>query len=100
LTPTSSCGRLYHTNSWSPKGANLGFYSNADLDATLDKGGSSHRPRPSARRSMPKAQRIIVQDAAHVLLYYPNDLAAAAGRDQGAWLMPGRPGDAPAGDQG
>ncbi|WP_026869768.1 ABC transporter substrate-binding protein [Inquilinus limosus] len=79
---------LYHTDSWSPKSANLGFYSNAELDEILNKAGSS--TDETERKSLyAKAQRIIVQDAVHVLLYYPNDLAAARAEVKGAWLMPG-----------
>lgn len=79
---------LYYTDSWSPKSANLGFYSNPELDKLLDEGGSS---TDDAKRkdAYAKAQRIIVQDAAHVLLYYPNDLAAARADVKAAWLQPG-----------
>ncbi|WP_225772819.1 ABC transporter substrate-binding protein [Inquilinus sp. Marseille-Q2685] len=79
---------LYHTDSWSPKGANLGFYSNAELDEILNKAGSS-TDEAERKTLYAKAQRLIVQDAAHVLLYYPNDLAAARAEVKGAWLQPG-----------
>ena len=79
---------LYHTDSWSPKSANLGFYSNAELDEILNKAGSS--TDDAERKTLyAKAQRIIVQDAAHVLLYYPNDLAAARADVKNLWLQPG-----------
>ena len=81
-------GPLYRTKSWSPAGANLGFYSNPKLDVLLDK--ASAELDVSRRRDMYRqAQQIINDDAPHVLLYYSKDLAAESSRVAGVWIFPG-----------
>jgi glutathione transport system substrate-binding protein len=79
---------LYDTASWSPGGANLGFYSNPKLDGILDQGSST---LDSDKRATlyAEAQRIVVEDAPHVLLYVPKDLVALRNDVKGVWLVPG-----------
>lgn len=79
---------LYATSSFSPASANLGFYSNPKVDALLTQGSAE---TDSAKRKViyAQAQRLIMQDAAHVLLYYPNDIAAVRSNVKGVWIFPG-----------
>ncbi len=79
---------LYATASFSPASANLGFYSNAKVDALLAQGS---RETDSAKRKTiyAQAQRLIAADAAHVLLYYPTDIAAVRSTVKGVWIFPG-----------
>lgn len=79
---------LYATSSFSPASANLGFYSNPKVDSLLAQGSAE---TDSAKRKViyAQAQRIIMQDAAHVLLYYPTDIAAVRSNVKGVWIFPG-----------
>jgi glutathione transport system substrate-binding protein len=81
---------LYRTRSWSPAGANLGFYSNPHLDALLDRAAGE---LDTAKRAelYAQAQQIISDDAPQVLLYYSRDLAAVhrASRVERLRLLPG-----------
>lgn len=79
---------LYATASASPAGANLGFYSNPKVDALLAQ-GSSETDSAKRKAIYAQAQRLISQDAAHVLLYYPNDIAAVRSDVKGVWIFPG-----------
>ncbi len=79
---------LYATSSASPAGANLGFYSNPKLDALLTQ-GSAETDTAKRKTIYAQAQRIISQDAAHVLLYYPSDIAAVRSTVKGVWIFPG-----------
>lgn len=79
---------LYATTSAPPGGANLGFYSNPELDGLIDKAGQS-ADAEERRALYAKAQRIIVTEAPHVLLYYPKDLAAFSATIKGLWVLPG-----------
>jgi glutathione transport system substrate-binding protein len=88
LDPESQLGSLYRTQSWSPAGANLGFYSNAKLDGLLDQAGAELNA--GKRRALySEAQQIISDDAPHVLLYYARDLAAQRRGLKDFWLFPG-----------
>jgi glutathione transport system substrate-binding protein len=79
---------LYATASAPPGGANLGFYSNPDLDALIQQAGAS--ADPAERRTLyARAQRIIQTDAPDVLLYYPKDLVGVASSVKGLWVIPG-----------
>jgi glutathione transport system substrate-binding protein len=88
LDPEAQLGPLYRTQSWSPKGANLGFYSNPKLDRLLDHAASE---LDTTRRNQlySEAQQMISDDAPHVLLYYARDLAARRNRLKEFWLFPG-----------
>jgi glutathione transport system substrate-binding protein len=81
-------GPLYRTKSWSPAGANLGFYSNPKLDSLLDQAAAQLDP---AKQYMlySKAQQSISDDAPHVLLFYAMDLAAIRRDVSDLWLFPG-----------
>ncbi len=79
---------LYSTAAWAPAGANLGFYSNPDLDKLLDQAGST-TDAPTRQKLYAQAQRIIVNDAPQVLLYIPSDLTAVRANLSGIWLIPG-----------
>ena len=73
--PDYQLSPLYRTNTWSPGGANLGFYSNPALDALLTRAAAEMDP--AKRKALyAQAQQIISDDAPHVLLYYTRDIAA------------------------
>ncbi len=81
-------GPLYRTKSWSPAGANLGFYSNSQLDAILN--AAARELNVTRRKHLyTEAQQIISRDAPHVLLYYATDLAAERATLEGPWIFPG-----------
>ncbi len=88
LDPERQLGPLYRTESWSPGGANLGFYSNHKLDLLLDQAAAE---LDASRRNglYSEAQTIISRDAPHVLLYYARDVAARRRQQKGFWLFPG-----------
>ena len=73
--PDYQLGPLYRSDQWSPGGANLGFYSNPQLDVLLESaaGELNVEKRKELYR---QAQQIISDDAPHVLLYYARDVAA------------------------
>ena len=78
---------LYHTESWSPYSANLGFYSNERVDELIDFAGST-TDEEARLAAYSEAQRIIADEAAHVLLYYPKSLAAKQANIDGIWMRP------------
>ncbi len=78
---------LYHTDSWAPAGANLGFYSNERLDELLDIGASTTDVAVRLE-AYAEAQRILLEDAPHVWLHYPQALAALRTEIGGVWLSP------------
>lgn len=88
IDPDLQLRPLYATASWSPKGPNLGFYSNSGLDALLDKAGST-LDAEQRRLMYAQAQDTIEADAPHVLLYVSRDLAAVRSDVQGVWFVPG-----------
>jgi len=81
-------GPLYRTRSWSPAGANLGFYTNPHLDSVLDRAAADLDPI-TQQALYNEAQQIIVDDAPHVLLFYAMDLAAMRHDLTDLWLFPG-----------
>lgn len=88
LDPEAQLGPLYRTQSWSPAGANLGFYSNNKLDGLLDE-AAAELDTSRRNRLYSQAQQIISDDAPHVLLYYSRDLAARRSSVKDFWLFPG-----------
>jgi len=79
---------LYHSSSFSPGGANLGFYKNDEFDAMLDEAAGI--VDEAARNEIYKeAQAVINQDAPHVLLYVNQDLYATRQGVSGVWMVPG-----------
>jgi len=81
-------GPLYRTRSWSPAGANLGFYSNPHLDTLLDSAAADLHPI-TQQATYKQAQQIISDDAPHVILFYAMDLAALRRDISDLWLFPG-----------
>ncbi len=88
LDPEFQLGPLYRTQSWSPAGANLGFYSNEKVDRLLDE-AEAELDASKRRRLYSEAQRSISKDAPHVLLYYARDLAAERSQLKDFWVFPG-----------
>lgn len=78
---------LFHTRSWAPAGANLGFYSNPRVDDLLDRAAAtvSSQDRLSLYAEV---QRILREEAPHVSLYYVNNLAGVRDRVEGVWVQP------------
>jgi len=77
---------LFHTDSFAPAGANLGFYSNEKVDSLLDE--ASKTVDPEERLELySEAQRIIQNEGAHVSLYYANSLAGMNKEIENVWLM-------------
>lgn len=79
---------LYATQSWAPKSANLGFYSNKTLDGILQQAAAT---TDSAQRIKlyDQAQTIINQDAPMVILYYGTAVAAKRANIGNIGLNPG-----------
>ena len=88
IDPDLQMRPLYATASWSPKGPNLGFYSNPALDALLDRAGTMMDPE-QRRPLYVQAQSIVEQEAPHVLTHVSNDLVALRADVQGVWMVPG-----------
>lgn len=85
--PDGQLRPLYHSDSWAPDGANLGFYENERLDELLDT-GASVTDIDTRLELYAEAQRILLEDAPHVWLYYPQALAAVRSDVDGIWLSP------------
>ena len=66
---------LFHTKKFAPAGANLGFYSNEKVDQLLDKAARTV-DNDEREKLYFQAQRIIQEEAAHVSLFYANNLLA------------------------
>ncbi len=79
---------LYSTANWSPKGPNLGFYSNPQLDTLLDRAGSLTDPAQRAPLYA-QAQKTIEDEAPQVLLLTRKDLVAVRADISGVWMVPG-----------
>ncbi len=88
IDPDLQLRPLYGTANWSPKGPNLGFYSNPTLDQMLDKAGGVSDPE-QRRPLYAEAQKLIETDAPHVLLYVSRDLVALRSDVAGVWMVPG-----------
>jgi glutathione transport system substrate-binding protein len=88
--PDYQLSPLYRTDTWSPGGANLGFYSNARLDALLIR-AAAEMDADKRKAMYVQAQQMIEDDAPHVLLYYTRDVAAAhvGGVREAVRLLPG-----------
>jgi glutathione transport system substrate-binding protein len=88
--PDFQLSPLYRTDTWSPQGANLGFYSNPRLDALLTR-AAAEMDAQKRRALYRQAQQIIDDDAPHVLLYYTRDVAAehVGGVGEAVHLLPG-----------
>jgi len=79
---------LYHSASASPTGANLGFFNDSTLDGLVDKAASTLDEK--ARNDIyVEAQKLINDQAPHVLLYTTQDLYATRANVKGVWLVPG-----------
>lgn len=77
---------LFHTDSFVPASANLGFYSNPEVDKLLDQAANTV-DQSKRKEFYSKAQRIIQNDAAHVSLYYANSLAGLNNKVANVWLL-------------
>ncbi|MFB9951724.1 ABC transporter substrate-binding protein [Rhizobium puerariae] len=79
---------LYYSKSASPAGANLGFFNDPNLDALIDKAASTLDEK--ARNAIyVDAQKLVNDEAPHVLLYTKQDLFATRAGVKGAWVIPG-----------
>ncbi|WP_437887340.1 ABC transporter substrate-binding protein [Phytobacter sp. V91] len=79
---------LYHSQSAAPVGANLGFYKNQVVDELLDKASSTMDDKERIADYV-QAQKVIMQDAPHVMLYFQNDLYATRSGIKGVRMEPG-----------
>ncbi|MFS2225812.1 ABC transporter substrate-binding protein [Pantoea sp. B65] len=79
---------LYHSQSFAPGGANLGFFSDKKVDDLIDSAAST--PDESARNALyVEAQEAINQAAPQVLLYFQDDLWATRKNITGVLMQPG-----------
>ena len=79
---------LYHTTTWAPGGANLGFFSDPALDRLIDQ-GASELDEARAKTIYAQAQKLVNEEAPHVLLYYTRDLLATSAKISRIWMQPG-----------
>lgn len=79
---------LYYSQSAAPAGANLGFYKNAELDKLLDSAASTMDEKARVADYV-EAQKVIMQDAPHVMLYFQDDLYATRKGIEGVRMEPG-----------
>eukprot|EP01037_Dinobryon_pediforme_P002134 gene2134-2171_t len=79
---------LYATASWAPGGANLGFFSDPALDDLINQ-GASELDDAKAKMIYAQAQKLINEQAPHVLLYYSRDLLATSAKVSNVWMQPG-----------
>jgi len=79
---------LYHTSSFSPVSANLGFYSSEEFDTLLDE-AAAMTDEAARNEVYGQLQEIINEDAPHVLLYVTQDLVATRDGVEGVWVVPG-----------
>ncbi|WEX11019.1 ABC transporter substrate-binding protein [Chelativorans sp. AA-79] len=79
---------LYHSSSFAPAGANLGFYHNEEFDSLLDEAAAT--VDVDVRNEIyGKLQQMINEDAPHVLLYVSQDLYATREGVENVWMIPG-----------
>lgn len=79
---------LYYSKSASPAGANLGFFSDPKLDELIDKAASTLDEK--ARNAIyVDAQKLVNEQAPHVLLFTKQDLFATRASVKGTWVIPG-----------
>jgi glutathione transport system substrate-binding protein len=79
---------LYATASWAPGGANLGFFSDPHLDELIDQ-GAAEIDDAKAKLIYDEAQKLINEEAPHVLLYSRRDLVATSAKVSNVWMLPG-----------
>ena len=79
---------LYATASAAPAGANLGFFSDPALDTLLDHAAATLDDTGRAAL-YGEAQKMVNDQAPHVLLYYKSDLVATVADITGVWVLPG-----------
>jgi glutathione transport system substrate-binding protein len=79
---------LYYSQSAAPVGANLGFYKNPTLDDLLDKAATTMDDKARIADYV-QAQKVIMQDAPHVMLYFQDDLYATRADIKGVRMEPG-----------
>ncbi len=79
---------LYGTASAAPAGANLGFFSDPALDTLIDQ-AASELDEGKAKTLYIRAQKMVNEEAPHVLLYYTRDLLATSANVSDVWMQPG-----------
>jgi len=79
---------LYATASSAPAGANLGFFSDPKLDDLIDK-GAAELDDAKAKVIYNEAQKMVNEEAPHVLLYSKRDLMATTAKVSDVWMQPG-----------
>lgn len=79
---------LYATASAAPAGANLGFFSDPHLDDLINQ-GAAELDDAKAKVIYDEAQKLINEEAPHVLLYSKRDLLATTAKVSNVWMQPG-----------
>lgn len=79
---------LYYSQSAAPAGANLGFYSNPEVDKLIDNAATTMDQKTRVADYV-QAQKDIMHDAPHVLLYVQDDLYASRKGIDGVRMEPG-----------
>lgn len=78
----------YATESFPPKGANRGRYSNPQVDALL-KAASTEIDPAARRRAYIEVQQILARDLPTIPLWYPDNVVVHSTRLSGVTLNPG-----------
>lgn len=78
---------LFHTEKFAPVGANLGFYSNEKVDQLLDEANITIDSKKREQLYF-EAQHIIQDEAAHVSLYYTNNILAMNDKVDNVFVRP------------
>jgi peptide/nickel transport system substrate-binding protein len=78
----------YATESFPPKGANRGRYSNAQVDALL-KQARTETDETARRREYVQVQQILAEELPGFPLWYPNNVVVHSARMKGVVLNPG-----------
>ncbi len=79
---------LYHTSSFAPSGANLGFFSDTKTDELIDTAAST-LDESKRKEIYFQAQKQISAFAPHVLLFYQDDLYATRNNISAVSMLPG-----------
>jgi peptide/nickel transport system substrate-binding protein len=79
--------RVFHSTQTPPTGFNRGFYTNAEVDAVLDRAGAA-LDLDRRRELFAEAQRLIAEDVPYISLWHRRNVAVAQRTLAGVQLSP------------